>query len=792
MSEETARAYVRWVQAHTVRIFLITALAVMASMYLAARNLPLDADLAALLPADAQSVRDLRRIEARVPAHGAVLTLVVAPTAELSAIVAAELAAAYRQVGPDLIADVEADDTETRAFYRKNLFLFAPVADLHAARDRLADEIRKHKLAANPLYIDLDDDLEAEPSADEALQRLGQRRRDLEAQLAQSSFVSSDGRLRMVIARTAFSRTDLGQALRLRGPLLEIRDQILARPGREQVQIGLTGTVFETLIERVEIERSMFYSAALTGVLVIALLVLYYRSAKPVILLTAALAVGVLVSFGFAAVLVGHLNIATAFLTAIVAGNGVNFGLLLLARYEEERRVHSLGTADALASAIFHTARPTMVASLGAAVAYGSLAVTSFPGFSEFAVIGGVGILVCWIAAFTTLPALIVVFDTRTAVPPARTSLAGQLSASVGATPLPAVGLLIAVLLGWAGWTSYQYIRSDPFEYDVTQLRTADVDSRGSRRWKRLSHEHFGRDVDGFTYIAADRRDLDRGRPWAERRIGEIRSIEHVLPSDQPEKLAALAEIADLLADPALATLDEEKREELAALRPPADLTQIAPEDVPDELFARLRERDGRVGLLLTVRPGPGLEMWDGQDLVKFTSAIRKLHLADGSTVTTSGAAIILSDIIEFIRRDGPYATLAAGMGALILVLAVIGFNRRAVAVLLSTGLGTLCMIAIVAHMGIKVHFLDFVALPITLGLGLDYAVNIAMRSSSDTGHGHGAVVVCSLTTIIAYGSLLVSANGAVRSFGLASLIGEVCCIVLALIVVPPLARRPH
>ena len=71
-------------------------------------------------------------------------------------------------------------------------------------------------------------------------------------------------------------------------------------------------------------------------------------------------------------------------------------------------------------------------------------------------------------------------------------------------------------------------------------------------------------------------------------------------------------------------------------------------------------------------------------------------------------------------------------------------------------------------------NFLDFVALPITLGLGIDYAINVAHRHDREeipdpiaTLRTSGsAVFVCSLTTIIGYGSLLVSDNLAIRGFG--------------------------
>lgn len=49
------------------------------------------------------------------------------------------------------------------------------------------------------------------------------------------------------------------------------------------------------------------------------------------------------------------------------------------------------------------------------------------------------------------------------------------------------------------------------------------------------------------------------------------------------------------------------------------------------------------------------------------------------------------------------------------------------------------------------------------------------------------AVFVCSLTTMIGYGSLLASENLAIRGFGLASLIGEVACVMTALGLVPAL-----
>jgi predicted RND superfamily exporter protein len=52
------------------------------------------------------------------------------------------------------------------------------------------------------------------------------------------------------------------------------------------------------------------------------------------------------------------------------------------------------------------------------------------------------------------------------------------------------------------------------------------------------------------------------------------------------------------------------------------------------------------------------------------------------------------------------------------------------------------------------------------------------------------AVVLCSWTTIIGYGSLVIASNRALRSFGWYALLGEVACLCTALLMVPALQLR--
>ena len=47
------------------------------------------------------------------------------------------------------------------------------------------------------------------------------------------------------------------------------------------------------------------------------------------------------------------------------------------------------------------------------------------------------------------------------------------------------------------------------------------------------------------------------------------------------------------------------------------------------------------------------------------------------------------------------------------------------------------------------------------------------------------AVALCSFTTIIGYGSLLLARNQALFSFGVLAVLGEICCLAVAVVALP-------
>ena len=164
--------------------------------------------------------------------------------------------------------------------------------------------------------------------------------------------------------------------------------------------------------ENRELVKDLVISFVVVSILVTLVIWLFFRTLSGVVALSYTLFVGVCLTFGASYFLVGYLNANTAFLGSIVIGNGINFPIILLARYCELRR-QSNNFVDVMARTLADTWKPTFAAAIAAGVSYGSLALTDFRGFSQFGVIGAIGMVFCWVVAYTALPAFIFVMEDK-------------------------------------------------------------------------------------------------------------------------------------------------------------------------------------------------------------------------------------------------------------------------------------------------------------------------------------------------------------------------------------------
>jgi predicted RND superfamily exporter protein len=208
-------------------------------------------------------------------------------------------------------------------------------------------------------------------------------------------------------------------------------------------------------------------------------------------------------------------------------------------------------------------------------------------------------------------------------------------------------------------------------------------------------------------------------------------------------------------------------------------------------------ELDGRMGLPIALYPRQGISVWKGRFLIKISEASRSVTLPDGETVTSAGVATIFADMIRAIERDGPRAIIASLLGVMLLVFIAYRVAKFVLLILVTLLFGVLWTVGPVAMIDLKLNFLNFIGLPITFGIGIDYAVNVLNRYRiegpgsmgrviSTTG---GAVILCSLTTLIGYSSLLIASNQALVSFGILADIGEVASLAAAVLMMPVIVQ---
>jgi hypothetical protein len=408
----------------------------------------------------------------------------------------------------------------------------------------------------------------------------------------------------------------------------------------------------------------------------------------------------------------------------------------------------------------------------------------------------------CWITAYTVLPALLSWFDATGKLAIRREPGLGRVLARLAfPDPRPILmgsGVLVVVALG----LTVRFLASDPFEYNWQRLRADSGIASDARRWMSRIDEAFGRQFVGGFMVGTDSQAEALAaekilRAHAEDEPGvspsralfrKVGSLQDFIPQEQPRRIAILEELRRLV-DQAGDSLGADSKR----LRPPKELRPITAADIPEPLARRYVERNGARGYLLFANQASRFDGWNGRDMLTFVDEVRALDLPQGTAL--GGGAFVFADVLRAVVRAGPRATLAASLGVVAFVLVVLGWGRHAAITFACVAAGTTTMIAGAALFGLKVNFLDFVAVPITLGISVDYSVNVVARESmggpstvrdalATTG---AAVVLCSWTTTVGYASLLLSSNAGIRSFGLTAILGELTCLLAALILAPAL-----
>ena len=574
-------------------------------------------------------------------------------------------------------------------------------------------------------------------------------------------------------------------------------------------------------------------------VMVLVWLTLAVRSIRLVIPILGTLVLGLLLTTGFAAIIVGRLNLVSVAFAVLFVGIAVDFAIQFSVRMREMRLL-----SETAAAALDATARRSgpqiMVAALATAAGFLAFVPTDFSGVAELGLIAGFGMLFAFICTVVFLPACLTLCRPR-----AEPAEIGFAWAARFERRLMAHGRLVLIAAGVLAICGGVLLPGLTFDSDP--LHTKDPHTEAMRTLADLmddpltnpySAEIVAPDIATADALAAKLRRLPL--------VADVLTLSSFVPTGQAPKLELLADASNILSPtltrrtPAASVRAEDIRlaarnalaqlerggtgaaaapiqpivADLRALAAAPDATLLAVNasltrflplqlgrlrlaldahavtaaDIPADFAADWRLPDGRIRVQAFSRKVAR----DSNGLHQFVAQVRSVAPdAAGSSVAIVETA---GTIVHAFETAAIGAVIAIG-ALLFLVL------RRPLDVALVLApllLSALMTVAAAVLLPLPLNFANVIALPLLLGVGVSFNIYFVMnwRAGATTFLGTAtarAILFSALTTGTAFGSLALSAHPGTASMGALLLLSLGCTLLVTLILMPPLlnALRP-
>lgn len=597
---------------------------------------------------------------------------------------------------------------------------------------------------------------------------------------------------------------------------LEAERLIRAAPRAAATSVEVTG---EPVIQAQDSRQTLqgaTVSAICSIILVKLLFIFGYGEARRPRLPLAALLIGLSWAIGFACWWVDDFNLITINFVSILVGLGVDFGIHILYRYDEEFERNGDRLA-AMTRALETSGSENLTGAVATATAFLALTFTDFQAIVDLGWISGAGVLLCFLATVLVLPAFL--FLERPGQTVERRSWGflktwqRWLEERRGAVIAVAVAVtMTALILG----------TRVGFDYNLLNLQAKDAPAANFERSGRFSS----------LYAFASAADLDEARSLSRRLEGlpsvqQVQSLGDYLPQVSDEKEALIGQILNLaqgwkLPEPRL----ERSAAELKALRDllrdsawARELDDLGPGPVETGLgafeSAFLADLNRLNHFLLEQKRGefPPLpqelrERWIGKsgcyrlrivprEVVWDRAPLERLVVDLKSVVgEVTGPCVLIYAYLESLR----VAYLEAGKVALVVIslLLLVHFRslRYASLALLPKILGIVWMLGVMGLAGVDFNPANCMALPLILGIGLVFGIHIVDRflespEGSVLGHSTGpAVGLSALTTVAGFGCLMLASHRGIASLGFVMAAGVGANLLASAVVLPVLLRK--
>ncbi len=372
---------------------------------------------------------------------------------------------------------------------------------------------------------------------------------DATEMLAQHEYFSlQDGKALLVFAYTGqdekdseapFARTTVA----IRQHLADLQ---VKYPG---VEMKLTGEPALDVDEMIISNDDATHASMITLGLIVLLFIFSYKTFLRPAITFFVLIMGVLWSLGFALITVGHFNVLSIAVIPMVLGIGIDFGIQILGRYEEELG-RGRTVEQAIAASLQHTGVAIMTGASTTAAAFFTLCFNDFTGLAELGVIAGSSMILLVAANVVVLPAIFILVDRHRN--PEELHVQSNNSAwhfihnwDQSLVRTPRVWIYVAIVISLVSIISLPHLK---FDYNLLHLDDKDAGSVKTLYEVMDASKGDGADQVSTIYASVVADNLDQARDLYKKltalpEVARVDSLLELVPEDQDKKLPIIKRI---------------------------------------------------------------------------------------------------------------------------------------------------------------------------------------------------------------------------------------------------------
>jgi predicted RND superfamily exporter protein len=651
--------------------------------------------------------------------------------------------------------------------------------------------------------------------------------------------ISHDGTMGLVLIRTSINVVDMDAIVAMIDGAKGIIEQ---NKEKYNVEVGLAGNLAIQRDELYYTERDIGRTSVLSLVLILTIFYIGFRVIRYSLLAAVPLILGIIWVLGLTSFTIGSLNIFTSMMVAILIGLGIDYSIHVISIFTEMRN-KGMGVEKSIEMVYEKVARGIVTGSVTTSLGFLIFMVSSFKAFKEFGFVLGSGILCTLLASIIVLPALLMVFHFR------KVEVKDKIGEEISVVErflttkarfiiVSAVFIVIISLVAFPrvhftkNWLDIEPVGMPSLEtnerimdkfdfssaYSIFINKSLDEAARLKEKVDDLSTIGF---VDTISQYVPEREDQRERMAVAGRIKAQVPSYvsQDIYPSQLEDELLRLEDNLIELSD--LAYIGGEKKlvRKLDGMVESGEITKAIEGVGKDPSWTRKYQdlfisnlqkkiRNSNSSSMITLGDVPEdiRVNYIGEDGSFLSIAYptedpweydyQQIHLAQLESIkngAVTGSVQLIIKVMDIAGREGMRVLFMTVIFIYFILLIDFRSFKYATFAMLPMGLTLTITLGIMGWFGITFNFVNILALPLIIGIGVDDGVHLIHRYLIEKDLGPAirstgrAITLTTLTTIAAFGALLIAKYRGFSSFARLISLGIGIAYLTTMILLPAL-----